>query len=263
VHADWPEIIGPGLRQGHRKSRQGHSSTSVPRNPWNDALLPVIVETCRRKSTNGRHKRRFYRGASQASSSGIRISSADRYRATSRDNLQLTKNTRPGWAIAVNANAGPALGSAWQRVRPGLPRPLDAGSIALVTLPTSPFRARRYTRMFLGSCRGIGEGTTETAELLVSELVTNAVRFASDPGRPPRYSQRADASVISVSLRHFRGSLLIEVYDTDRNPPVLSGPDEFAESGRGLVLVNALSKEWSYFFPPGGGKVIYCVLEIA
>ena len=83
----------------------------------------------------------------------------------------------------MNANVGPALGSAWQPVRPGLPRPLDVGSVALVTLPTSPFWARRYTRMFLDSCRGIGEGTTEAAELLVSELVTNAVRFASDPGR--------------------------------------------------------------------------------
>ena len=165
--------------------------------------------------------------------------------------------------MAVNANAGPALGSAWQPLRHGLPRPLDAGGIALVTLPTSPFWARRYTCTFLDSCRGIGEGTTETAELLVSELVTNAVRFANDPRRAPRHPGRADASVISLSLRHFRGSLLIEVYDTDRNPPVLSGPDEHAESGRGLVLVNALSKEWSYFFPPGGGKVVYCVLEIA
>jgi hypothetical protein len=165
--------------------------------------------------------------------------------------------------MTVNANVGPALGSAWQPVRAGLPRPLDAGSVALVTLPTSPFWARRYTRMFLDSCRGIGEGTTEAAELLVSELVTNAVRFANGPGRAPRYFKRADASVISLSLRHFRGSLLIEVYDTDRNPPVLSGPDDFAESGWGLVLVNALSKEWSYFFPPGGGKVVYCVLEMA
>jgi hypothetical protein len=162
--------------------------------------------------------------------------------------------------MTVNANVGPALGSAWQPLRHGLPRPLDTGSIALVTLPTSPFWARRYTRMFLASCRGIGESITETAELLASELVTNAVRFVNDPRR---YSKHADASVISLSLRHFRGSLLIEVYDTDDNPPVLSDPDDYAESGRGLVLVNALSKEWSYFFPPGGGKVVYCVLEIA
>jgi hypothetical protein len=27
------------------------------------------------------------------------------------------------------------------------------------------------------------------------------------------------------------------------------------------MLVDALSKEWSYFFPPGGGKVVYCILE--
>ena len=165
--------------------------------------------------------------------------------------------------MMVNANVGPVLGSAWQPVRPGLPRPLDAGSVALVTLPTSPFWARRYTSMFLDSCRGIGAGAAETAVLLVSELVTNAVRFAGDPRRAPRYSKRANASVISLSLRYFRGSLLIEVFDTDDNPPVLSGRDDDAESGRGLLLVNALSKEWSYFFPPGGGKVVYCVLEIA
>ncbi|MGH3191499.1 MAG: ATP-binding protein [Streptosporangiaceae bacterium] len=158
---------------------------------------------------------------------------------------------------------GPALGSAWQLARPGQPRPMDAGSFTLATLPTSPFWARRYTRMFLDSCRGIGEGTAETAELLVSELVTNAVRFGGDPARALRYSERADAGLISLSLRHFREGLLIEVYDTDDNPPVLSGTDDDAESGRGLMLVSALSKEWSYFFPPGGGKVVYCVIETA
>ena len=38
-----------GLRQGHRKSREGHSFIGVPRTPWNRAFLPVIVETCRKK----------------------------------------------------------------------------------------------------------------------------------------------------------------------------------------------------------------------
>jgi anti-sigma regulatory factor (Ser/Thr protein kinase) len=158
--------------------------------------------------------------------------------------------------------AGPAIGSAWQPVRPGQPRPLDSGVFALVTLPTSPFWARRYTRFFLGSCQGMTDRTAETAELLVSELVTNAVRFADDPARTLRYSERADASLIALSLRHFREGLLIEVYDTDSNPPILSGHDDYAENGRGLMLVDALSKEWSYFFPPGGGKVVYCFLGI-
>src|ERR1035441_2495715 len=90
-----------------------------------------------------------------------------------------------GQAIArvngATADVGPAIGSAWQSARSGQPRPVDAGMFALVTLPTSPFWARRYTRSFLDSCEGINEGTVETAELLVSELVTNAVRFSGDP----------------------------------------------------------------------------------
>jgi hypothetical protein len=134
--------------------------------------------------------------------------------------------------------------------------------LTLVTLPTSPFWARRYTRFFLDSCRGISVGITETAELLVSGLVTNAVRFSDDPARPLRYSERADAGLISLSLRHFREMLLIEVYDTDSSPAVRSDPGDDAENGRGLMLADALSKEWSFFFPPGGGKVVYCVLEI-
>ena len=162
----------------------------------------------------------------------------------------------------AEADISPAIGSAWLSSRPGQPRPMDAGAFALVTLPTSPFWARRYTRFFLDSCRGISEGTAETAELLVSELVTNAVRFAGDPARTLRYSERANVSLISLSLRHFREGLLIEVYDTDNNPPIRSHPDDHAQNGRGLMLVDALSKEWSYFFPPGGGKVVYCFLEI-
>jgi anti-sigma regulatory factor (Ser/Thr protein kinase) len=157
--------------------------------------------------------------------------------------------------------AGPAIGSAWQATRPGRPRPLDAGTLALAALPTSPFWARRYTRFFLDSCRGVSEDTAETAELLVSELVTNAARFAGNPAGRLRHSGRAVASLIWLSIRHFPEGLLIEVYDADGNPPIRFDADEYAETGRGLMLIDALSKEWSYFFPPGGGKVVYCFLE--
>jgi hypothetical protein len=67
--------------------------------------------------------------------------------------------------------------------------------------------------------------------------------------------------LISLSLRHFSECLLIEVYDTDSNPPVLCDADTDAENGRGLMLIDALAKEWSYFFPPSGGEVVYCLLE--
>ena len=135
-------------------------------------------------------------------------------------------------ASGAAAGSGPAAGSAWQPCRSGQTRPLGAGRLALVTLPTSPFWARRYTRSFLDSCQGISGSIAETAELLVSELVTNAVRFAGDPARPLRYSERANASLISLSLRHFREGLLIEVYDTDSNPPIRPLADDCAENGR-------------------------------
>lgn len=138
---------------------------------------------------------------------------------------------------------------------------IDVGTFALATLPTSPFWARRYIRQFLDSCQGISIDTACTAELLVSELVTNAVRFASGPVPAHEYSGRVNAGIIWLSVRHFGTCLLIEVFDTDASPPVFVDAAEDAENGRGLFIVDVLSKQWSYFFPPGGGKVVYCFLE--
>ena len=80
--------------------------------------------------------------------------------------------------------------------------------------------------------------------MLVSELVTNAVRFASSGASAQHYSNRvASPGLIRLSVRHFGDGLLIEVFDTDPNPPVLTDAAEDAENGRGLLLVDALSKE--------------------
>jgi len=147
--------------------------------------------------------------------------------------------------------AGPPIGSAWQPPRPGHPRPQNAGTISLAPLPTSPGWARQYARFFLDSCRGLSEDVAETAVLLVSELVTNAVQF----------TRGADASPISLSIRHFHDGLLIEVHDASGNPPVRTDAHQYAEGGRGLTIIDALSKEWSWFFPPGGGKVVYCFVD--
>jgi hypothetical protein len=139
--------------------------------------------------------------------------------------------------------------------------------LSLVAMPTAPFWARRYTRRFLDGRRRITQETTQTAELVVSELVTNSVLFSG--GRewtlpqPQPFSGRAAAPLISVSLRYFRTGLLIEVYDTSSDPPILAYVSDDVENGRGLMLVGALTKEWSYFLLPDGGKVVYCFLEIS
>ncbi|MFG2934364.1 SpoIIE family protein phosphatase [Streptomyces sp. NPDC048282] len=70
----------------------------------------------------------------------------------------------------------------------------------------------------------------EPAELMVSELVTNAIRHSHS--RP-------------VQLRLIRGeTLLCEVDDDDHTLPTLLGTDPGAETGRGLRVVSTLAREW-------------------
>ena len=128
-------------------------------------------------------------------------------------------------------------------------QPLNAGTVGLVAMPSAPFWARRYTRWFLNSCQGVSTGTAETAELLVSELVTNSVRFSGDPAPNASAFQAGERTPDHAVPAAFPRELLIEVFDTDANPPVLADASGDAESGRGLMLVDALSKEWSYFRP--------------
>ncbi|MEU6356145.1 SpoIIE family protein phosphatase [Streptomyces sp. NPDC047072] len=68
-----------------------------------------------------------------------------------------------------------------------------------------------------------------TAELVISELVTNAVRY----GRPP----------IRLRLIHDRG-LLCEVSDAGSTTPHLRRARTFDEGGRGLLLVAQLAEHW-------------------
>ncbi|MEU6545179.1 SpoIIE family protein phosphatase [Streptomyces sp. NPDC046859] len=67
------------------------------------------------------------------------------------------------------------------------------------------------------------------AELVVSELVTNAIRY----GRAP----------ISLRLIHDRG-LLLEVSDASSTTPHLRRARVFDEGGRGLLLVAQLAEQW-------------------
>jgi len=136
----------------------------------------------------------------------------------------------------------------------------SAAYMELAASPTAPFRARRRARAVLQGW-GMGSEIVETAELLVSELATNAVKF-TEPAQGPRWkgSDLAPAERISLTLRHLTGQVVIEVSDSDANPPQMADAGVNVESGRGLMLVDALSKEWSYFFTPSGGKTVYCVL---
>ncbi|MGW2486870.1 SpoIIE family protein phosphatase [Streptomyces sp. NPDC001606] len=69
-----------------------------------------------------------------------------------------------------------------------------------------------------------------TTELMVSELVTNAIRY----GRPP----------IRLRLIHQNSTLICEVYDASGTTPHMRRARIFDEGGRGLLLVAQLADRW-------------------
>ncbi len=101
--------------------------------------------------------------------------------------------------------------------------------------------------------------TTETVVLLVSELVTNAVTVTTVPASAS--TEPLLGGSIVQTLRRQPGRVVVEVSDSDPRPPVLTEVGTGSESGRGLMLVQALSKEWSYAFMPSGGKTVYCAVS--
>ncbi|WP_037885365.1 SpoIIE family protein phosphatase [Streptomyces viridochromogenes] len=69
-----------------------------------------------------------------------------------------------------------------------------------------------------------------TAELVVSELVTNAIRYGTHP--------------IRLRLIHDAATLICEVSDTSHTAPHLRRAKIFDEGGRGLLLVAQLTQRW-------------------
>src|SRR5258708_26181403 len=84
----------------------------------------------------------------------------------------------------------------------------------------------------------------ETAELLASELVTNAVQASE------RLKTRADHAVVPVVrlwLVSDKSSLVIHVWDGSDEMPVRRNAAIDEESGRGLMLVEKLSSDWGAY----------------
>ncbi|MFE9019911.1 SpoIIE family protein phosphatase [Streptomyces sp. NPDC007808] len=105
--------------------------------------------------------------------------------------------------------------------------PSDVAYWFLEPEDAAPSRARRLARRALA--RWGLEELTDSVELLVSEVVTNAVRYASRP----------------VTLRLLRTDVLrCEVGDDVPQLPRLRQARATDEGGRGLYLVNRLARRW-------------------
>lgn len=111
-----------------------------------------------------------------------------------------------------------------------------------------PARFRRITRAVLNNW-GYPD-LVETAELLVTELATNAL-------------QHGAGSHVKFRLRLHDDRLLIEVNDgspTVRVPRCPRRPSLYDENGRGLILVEALAETWGV---SEDGTTTWCTLPLA
>jgi anti-sigma regulatory factor (Ser/Thr protein kinase) len=139
----------------------------------------------------------------------------------------------------------------------GRPRPAQARLRAAqrtrlnmqVTLPNGDGAARlarQVTRDVLARRRLAH--VEDTTVLLVSELVTNAVRHARDT-----YAIALDLEIGETWLR-------IEVQDADPRWPHRRSPGRLDESGFGLVLVDALADTWGVR-DTATGKAVWAELD--
>jgi anti-sigma regulatory factor (Ser/Thr protein kinase) len=128
--------------------------------------------------------------------------------------------------------------------------------LELAALNTAPGCARAHARAVLREW-GADTGLADTIELLLSEMMTNAVASVRKHGCP---------DPVRLWMLGDGGSVLLLVWDATMPAPVRSVTTSDAEHGRGLTLVDALSRQWGFYHPAGGlggepgGKVVWSLL---
>lgn len=141
------------------------------------------------------------------------------------------------------------------------PWPLTS-SLVLGALRSAAGCARLHARNVL--CEWGLWIVAETVELVVSELVTNAVLAMTGPDGRPRYEDAVSGlPVVHVRLSSDHARVLVEVWDRSTQAPTVGPVALDEESGRGLMLVEALCERWGWAVVPGWyGKVVWAAVGV-
>jgi anti-sigma regulatory factor (Ser/Thr protein kinase) len=127
----------------------------------------------------------------------------------------------------------------------------------------APRQARAFVASFMKAC-GLAE-LVDRAELLTSEVVTNALAHAHSPIRlvveAHSSSVVGEDDSLSVVGEGHPSSVVVEIKDTAPTAVVIEG-DEIADAdrGRGMVLVEALSDRWGWWTEEDGKVVWFALL---
>jgi len=132
--------------------------------------------------------------------------------------------------------------------------------LELAAMPSAVPCARLHARQVAWEW-GLG-ALAETVELVVSEIVTNAIRASVVvAGDRCRRAEPAGVPVVRLLLATNRRRALVQVWDGCPSKPQRQHPGPDVESGRGLLLIEALSADWGTYAPAGcPGKIVWCVI---
>jgi anti-sigma regulatory factor (Ser/Thr protein kinase) len=129
--------------------------------------------------------------------------------------------------------------------------------LELPAVPASVRTARSHATSVLREWH-VG-AIADTVKLIVSEMTTNAVR-ASAVAQP---AETAQPPRMRLWLTRDRHDILIQVWDGDQRRPACQDPEPDAESGRGLLLIEALSAQWGCWSRDGqDGKIIWAICSV-
>ncbi|QXJ26467.1 ATP-binding protein [Actinomadura graeca] len=117
----------------------------------------------------------------------------------------------------------------------------------------TPRAARRAVAGLLDRW-GVAEADADDVVLLVSEVVTNAVRHVRRELR--------DGGVVRVRVRVTGGRLRVDVTDPEPGCPRLGAAGENDEGHRGLIVVAACAGRWGWRPGPGGGKTVWWTQDV-